>query len=106
MLLVLYPGVMAIGFYRCALSPEAVGAMLPHRAEIGLDGIRLFYEPPRSEEFYHIGSVKRAAEGDGFFVIEVGAPRACHVDIPFSSIEEKDDIAALRRLFAPFFDKY
>lgn len=45
MIFILYPGLLFIAYYYYALSPEAVRAILPQRAQITPDAVTLIYYP-------------------------------------------------------------
>lgn len=115
LLLVVYPGVLALAYYNCALSPDSARELVPHKYEFYADKIIIIYykanedgDAGKAEEVeVPVKNVVRAEESDrGFTLAYQGLDGIVRLaDVPFSAFNDNADIQTVRAILKPYFEE-
>lgn len=112
--LVIYPAILAVAYYNCALSPEAASELKPHRMVLDSNMMRLVYCNPDDDSEAEsvaevpLADVERVEESSyGFAIAYRASDRRMRVsEIPFAAFRDSADLASARELLRPYFVKF
>lgn len=112
LLLVVYPGIMAMAYYNCALSPESASELIPHRVVFYEDKMRIAYSgsDPDGADAKVVdvaySDIRRVDEPGQWLEVAYAAPDGKQrvAEVPFAAFSSPADIAAVRELLRPYYD--
>lgn len=111
--MVIYPAVLAVAYYNCALSPEAASELRPHRLVIDDRKIRLVYiagdgESEEDVSEVPLQDVERVEESAyGLAVAYRSANgRKRLAEAPYAAFRSPADLDAARCVLGPYYDKF
>lgn len=111
LLLVIYPGLLSLAYYNCALSPETVKEFTPHRVEFTDGEVRIVreYTDAKGDTVEEttslpLSSLRRLGYEDNGFLLTFDGPegKVRQVYVPFMAFSCGSDVEAARDILRPY----
>ena len=100
--MVVLPGILAIAYFQCSLTPDAALATVPHRIKFGKDSLAVCYyrkdsQRPIQPRVVLYSDIAKVDDSDGVRML-ITLSDSSELDVPFSAFADREALVAVMRI--------